>query len=109
MEGTLNQPYVALLCIYLGMAGMLLYCALRRTCALLHLGKAGKWLSEGIFCLSFAGLCAWVFYRLLALRLRVFYLFGLLLGALLYYFGVHRLLHGILNRICRAMRKKVHK
>ena len=44
MQGTLNQPYVALLCVYLGMGGMLVYCLLRRLGSLLHLGRVGRML-----------------------------------------------------------------
>lgn len=62
MQGTLNQPYVALLCVYLGMGGMLAYCLLRRLGSLLHLGRVGRMLVEFLFCLGFACFCAWVFY-----------------------------------------------
>ena len=49
MQGTLNQPYVALLCVYLGMGGMLAYCLLRRLGSLLHLGRVGRMLVEFLF------------------------------------------------------------
>ena len=109
MQGTLNQPYVALLCVYLGMAGMLVYCLLRRLCSVLHLGRVGCILAELLFCLGFSALCAWIFYRLLDLRLRGFYLLGMLLGALLYRFGIHALLEEILRRIYKFGAKFLHK
>ena len=88
MQGTLNQPYVALLCVYLGMGGMLV---------------------ELLFCLGFACFCAWVFYALLNLRLRGFYLLGMLLGASLYRFGIHALLEEIFRKIYKFGAKFLHK
>ncbi len=109
MQGTLNQPYVALLCVYVGMGGMLVYCLLRRLGSLLHLGRVGRMLVELLFCLGFACFCAWVFYALLNLRLRGFYLLGMLLGALLYRFGIHALLEEIFRKIYKFGAKFLHK
>ena len=105
MEGTLNQPYVALLCIYLGAGGACLYFAWAEIARVLRLGRVGRSIGEAAVCLFYAAAVVWVFYRLLDLRLRGFYLLGMLLGALLYRQGMHALLRGILRKIYKFTRK----
>ena len=83
MEGTLNQPYVALLCVYLGAGGACLYFTWAGLARLLRLGQLWRNVGEALCCLFYAAAAVWVFYRLLNLRLRGFYLLGMLLGALL--------------------------
>lgn len=99
MEGTLNQPYVALLCVYLGAGGACLYFAWAGLARLLRLGQLWRNVGEALCCLFYATAAVWVFYRLLNLRLRGFYLLGMLLGALLYRQGLHALLAHLLHRI----------
>lgn len=105
MRDTLSQPYVAMLSIYLGIAGGLLYslfCVIKKT----FKGALAKNICEIVYALVFGALCFVAYYGLLNLKLKVYYLWGIILGFLIYRAGIHRLFLFIGRGIGKIFKKR---
>ena len=99
MEGTLNQPYIALLCIYIGMICGALYDGVQLCGKVLLRGRLGSWVAEAVFVLRCGGICIGIWYHFLALRLRIFYGLCMILGLGIYRAGIRSLMGMLIAKI----------
>ncbi len=104
MRDTLSQPYVAMLSIYLGIAGGLLYHLFGLLKSAFRT-KLAKNICEIVYVLVFGALCFVAYYLLLDMKLRLYYLWGIILGFLIYGAGIHRLFLLIIGGIRKIFKK----
>lgn len=109
MEGTLSQPYVALVNIYAGMALGALYFLLRRLLGTFGRFKAAAHIADALFSILYAGTVVAVFYRVSNFTFRLFYFFGISIGFGLYAAGIHPLICKILDIIPKKQARAKNK
>lgn len=107
MQGTLNQPYVALFSIYIGILLAAVYLLLRILTHKWVKKAVVRYVVDGIYILVAAAVI--IFFVLLSSNfvLRAYYFIGLLLGASIYVFGIHPILRYIKKLYAAKRRKKL--
>ncbi len=109
MEGTLNQPYVALVNVYVGMALGALHFLLGRLLRVFGRSAAARHIADALFSVLLAGTVVVVFYHVSNFSFRLFYFAGMALGFGLYAAGIHPLVCRVLSLFSGPGKKRKKK
>lgn len=107
MQGTLNQPYIALFSIYVGIILAGVYLLLRMLTHKWAKKAAARYIVDGVYVLVVAA--AIIFFVATASNfvLRAYYFLGVFIGASIYLFGIRPILRLVKKLFISKRRKKL--